>query len=73
MFKGGAKKTQTSEDNKEDMLVGIPYVDNLGNVHEFKPLKNEQSMIHTFDFNQGDDNVIRFMKKGADASFSNNE
>ena len=54
------------------MLVGIPYVDYIGNVHEFKPLKNEQSMIHTFDFDQGADSVIRFLKRSQDLTNSNN-
>lgn len=53
------------------MVVGAPYVDYVGNVHEFKPLKIEQSLIHMFDFDKWDENIFRFMKRKPDLLKSN--
>lgn len=70
IFKGSASKQQTSDESNEEMVVGVPYVDNIGVVHEFKPLKVEQSLIHMFDFNKAEENIVRFIKRKPDLSKS---
>lgn len=47
----------------ENMILGLPTVDTVGNVFEFKPLKAEDSMLHLLQNEDYDPNIIKFEKK----------
>lgn len=63
MFKEVTKsKGGYSQEDFANMMIGLPEVDIVGNIHEFKPFHKEQSMVELFDFENSDPSIMRFEK-----------
>lgn len=64
IFKNKQKKmSNMGPSDFENVLLGLPTVDTVGNVFEFKPLKAEDSMLHLLENEDYDPNIIKFEKK----------
>lgn len=60
------KRIRVKENNKienfDDLVLGLPSVDNYGKMVNFKPLSMEDSMLHMVKNEESDSNIIKFEK-----------